>query len=67
MRLIDKDKLINEVSKRSYSQASMRLLREQPEVEAITIKWIKQYWNTHRVDDMTIWNMLREWEKENGE
>jgi hypothetical protein len=42
MRLIDKDKLINEVSRRNYSQASMRLLREQPEVEAIPIEWIKK-------------------------
>lgn len=42
MKLIDKNKLIDAVTERHYSHASMRLIREQPEVEAIPIEYLKK-------------------------
>ena len=42
MRLIDKDKLIDAVTERHYSQASMRLIREQKEIKAIPVEWIEK-------------------------
>lgn len=76
MILIDKEKLISDVVERRYSQASMRLIREQPEVEAIPIEWIKQwsekfykvingirYYMGDGYD--SVWDMLEDWEKEN--
>ena len=40
MILIDKEKFIEEVRKRKYSTASIRLINEQPEVKAIPIEWL---------------------------
>lgn len=40
MKLIDKYKLIKEVSKRRYSAASLKLIDDQPTIEAIPIDWI---------------------------
>ena len=40
MILIDKEKFIEEVRKRKYSSASIKLIEEQPEVQAIPIDWI---------------------------
>lgn len=76
MRLIDKDKLINEVSRRNYSQAAMRLLREQPEVKAIPIDWLerkskemvlKKGQKFYSILDLPIvYELIEEWRKENG-
>ena len=61
MILIDKEKLISDVVDRRYSQASMRLIREQPEIQAIPVDWIlKHYgWLTMAKE------MIEHWEKEN--
>ena len=42
MKLIDKNKLIDAVTERHYSHASMRVIREQPEIEAVPIAWLKK-------------------------
>ena len=60
MRLIDKNKLIDAVTERHYSNASMRLIREQPEVEAIPIEWIREHYSW-----LTMANEIIEaWEKQ---
>ena len=71
MTLIDKDKFIQDVISRKYSQASMRLIREQPEVKAIPIEWINEwYWNNSdiccdkHVSEL-FGKMIKDWKKEN--
>ena len=75
MRLIDKDKLIDEVTERHYSHASMRLLRDQPEVKAIPIDWLitkakemvlsqgKKFYSL--LDLPIVYDLIEEWKKEN--
>ena len=65
MKLIDKEALLLALRKKRYSKQSLDLIESQPVVDAIPVKWIKQYWDIHKVDNMTIWNMLNAWEKEN--
>ena len=70
MILIDKEKLISDVVDRRYSQASMRLIREQPEVEAIPIEFIKE---TIKLAESVqaskyaehLKTLLEDWDKEN--
>lgn len=40
MILIDKEKLIEEVKKRKYSAASIKLIEEQPEVVALPLDYV---------------------------
>ena len=72
MTLINKEQLLDAVMKKSYSQASIQLINDQPEVEAIPIEWIKQYANRGsdfflyaEEEPAVIREMLEEWEKEN--
>lgn len=70
MILIDKEKLIADVVERRYSQASMKLIREQPEIEAIPIEWIQDYLDTRflpigQIDSIS--KMVSEWVKEYGQ
>lgn len=70
MTFIDKNKFIQDVIKRKYSQASLRLIREQPEVEAIPIEWIKYHIRALQIsgsytDAMLLTDMIDLWEKEN--
>lgn len=67
MILIDKEKLISDVVDRRYSQASMRLIREQPEVKAIPYGFISAYSRgpISNADYWAIMRMVTEWEKEN--
>ncbi len=67
MILIDKEKFIEEVRKRKYSAASIKLIEEQPEVKAIPVEWIEKYiWSadTHEEKE-TLRKMYISWEKEN--
>lgn len=73
MILIDKEKFIEEVRKRKYSAASIKLIEEQPEVKAIPIEWMKNYARKICTDDDGRYNskaygidrMIYDWEKEN--
>ena len=72
IRLIDKMQLVDAVLKKRYSQASINLILNQPEIEAIPIEWIKQYANRGsdfflyaEEEPAVIREMLEEWEKEN--
>lgn len=65
MTLIDKDKFIQDVISRKYSQASMRLIREQPEVKAIPVEYIERKLAEHWYVDYDIRELLDDWEKEN--
>ena len=51
MILIDKKKFIEEVRKRKYSSAIIKLIEEQPEVIAIPIEWMKNYARKICTDD----------------
>ena len=75
MKLIDKNKLIDAVTERHYSHASMRLIRVQPEVEAIPIDWLvtkakekvlaqgKKFYSL--LDLPIVYDLIEEWRKEN--
>ena len=77
MILIDKEKFIEEVRKRKYSAASIRLINEQPEVKAIPVEWIEEWQNRHEWEydsyftmrdgkpKYAIECMIEDWEKEN--
>ena len=68
MILIDKEKFIEEVRKRKYSAASIKLIEDQPTVEAIPIEWIRNY-VSHWVSEIYknfVLNMIKTWEKENA-
>ena len=67
MILIDKEKFIEEVRKRKYSSASIKLIEDQPTVEAIPIGWIRNYvsiWVSEAYRNFVL-NMITKWEKEN--
>ena len=77
IRLIDKMQLVDAVLKKRYSQASINLILNQPEIEAIPIEWINKWaekfykvinGRRHYMGDGydTVWDMLEDWEKENG-
>ena len=70
MILIDKEKFIEEVRKRKYSAASIKLIEEQPEVKAVPIEWIEMYYKYRLMPKPVEWFeaieiMLTDWEKEN--
>ena len=70
MILIDKEKFIEEVRKRKYSAAIIKLIEEQPAVKAIPLSWIIdwQISQKHKTKDrekVFVWEMLEDWGKEN--
>lgn len=71
MILIDKEKLVEALKTRRYSRSSIKLIDEQPTIEAIPIKWIKK-WAEDTFDIESQYDvypliklMLSHWEKEN--
>lgn len=77
MRLIDADKLENDIVENITVKAVSRMLaitQGQPTVKAIPIEWIKKYMNKVDIEDCGMVylspsapfrDMLNEWEKEN--
>ena len=71
MTLINKEQLLDAVMKKSYSQASIQLINDQPEVEAIPISWLqKNYLGELRIAGCkpmyeTISEVIEHWRKEN--
>ena len=73
MKLIDKDKLLEDLKQKRYSKQSLELIRSQPEVKAIPIKWIiKNYLGELRragccPRDAVAEEMIDAWTEENNE
>lgn len=65
MTLINKEQLLDAVMKKSYSQASIQLINDQPEIEAIPIEWLKAY-EAKNGQETRLQEALEDWEKENG-
>lgn len=65
MTLISKEQLLDAVMKKSYSQASIQLINDQPEVKAIPVAWLKGYEAKHG-QETRLQEALNAWEKENG-
>lgn len=63
MTLISKEQLLDAVMKKSYSQASIQLINDQPEVEAIPIEWIRQ-WSSEWQGTEFVEMLIGDWEKE---
>lgn len=69
MILIDKEKLIEEVRKRSYSASSIKLIEDQPAVKAIPLNWIIDWqispkYKTKNREKVYVWEMLEDWRDE---
>ena len=76
--LIDRNKLIECMKEKSFSRAAFHLVMRQPEIEAIPVKWIEKWQNSHEweyesffkmkegIPKYAIEYMLEDWEKENG-
>ena len=64
MRLIDKMQLIDTVLKKRYSQASINLILNQPEIKAVPIEWLKRY-EAKNGQETRLQEALEDWEKEN--
>lgn len=64
MTLINKEQLLDAVMKKSYSQASIQLINDQPEVKAITVEWLKRY-EAKNGQETRLQEALEAWEKEN--
>ena len=65
MTLINKKQLLDAVMKKSYSQASIQLINDQPEVKAIPIEWILNWLEKDNKHYCSVDLMLEDWEKEN--
>lgn len=69
MKLIDKEKLLEDLKQKRYSKRSLELIESQPEVKAIPIEWIKKYLDIHTFGCgdfyYMTYEMLADWEKEN--
>ena len=67
MKLIDKDKLLEDLKQKRYSKQSLDLIQSQPEVKAIPVKWIEDYMAGYIPDRNNpageIDYMLEDWEK----
>ena len=71
MKLIDKEKLLEDLKSKRYSKQSLELIQSQPEVEAIPIEWIKELIEEFYEDGIDSYakllgQVITEWEKENG-
>lgn len=64
IRLIDKMQLVDTVLKKRYSQASINLILNQPEIEAVPIEWLKKY-EAKNGQETRLQEALEGWEKEN--
>ena len=66
IRLIDKMQLVDTVLKKRYSQASINLILNQPEIEAIPIEWIKKqaFKHPHLNRNLFYQMIIEQWEKE---
>ena len=77
MRLIDKEKLLEDLKSKRYSKQSLELIENQPEIEAIPISFMKK-WQEGFMKEIhgTVYYMgdgydsaedlLEAWVKENG-
>lgn len=59
IRLIDLDKLLEQIKIRRYSKASLSLLYNQEVIEAIPIKWLQDNFNCN--DEYTLKVIINEW------
>ena len=76
MRLIDADKLLEDLKQKRYSKQSLELIQSQPEIKAIPISFMRKWENgfmkeiNGRIFYMgdgydTAEDLLEAWEKEN--
>ena len=63
MRLIDADKLLEDLKQKRYSKRSLELIQSQLVVEAIPIEFLDK-WFGNNYNAFT--DLMTAWEKENG-
>ena len=70
MRLIDADKLLEDLKQKRYSKQSLELIQKQPEIAAAPIYFIDKLERTVFAWIPHAWSVCekikKEWEKENG-
>lgn len=71
MRLIDADKLVNDIAEHITVKAVSRVLaitQGQPTIDAIPVEWVEEYcaenWAEYSSQHDAIRRMLEEWRKE---
>ena len=71
MKLIDKEKLLEDLKSKRYSKQSLELIQSQPEVKAIPNHWLIDHY-LHgfsragcQTRYMTVKEILEEWERVN--
>lgn len=68
MRLINVDKLVNDIAEHITVKAVSRVLaiiQGQPTVKAIPIEWLKRY-EIIKGQEVRLQDAINEWEKENA-
>lgn len=74
MRMIDADKLVNDIAEHITVKAVSRVLaitQGQPTVEAIPVEWLRKYVDEHDeiVEEGLYWiveEIIDDWREENG-
>ena len=69
-RLIDVDKLVNDIANHITVKAVSRVLaiiQGQPTVEAIPVEWIKDWLKKCKYCIANVEDLLEDWEKENAD
>lgn len=67
MKLIDVDKLVNDIAEHITVKAVSRVLaiiQGQPTVKAVPIEWLKRY-ELAKGQEVRLQDAINEWEKEN--
>ena len=71
MKLIDKEKLLEDLKQKRYSKQSLELIQSQPVVNAIPVDWLrKNYLGDLRIAgcqpiSRTVKKIIEFWEEEN--
>ena len=68
MKLIDKEKLLEDLKSKRYSKQSLELIQKQPEIEALTYQWIEDYADRYVGNEFAVITaMLYDWRTEKYE
>ena len=68
MKLIDKEKLLEDLKQKRYSKRSLELIQKQPEIEALPYQWIEDYADKYVGQEFAVITaMLFDWRTEKYE
>ena len=74
MKLIDKEKLLEDLKQKRYSKQSLELIERQPDIDAIPADWIRNHLTKLIIgpdrkfsssDAPIVYTILSDWKEEN--